>query len=180
MRSLHPVHPRLPGVATLTLCGLAAFALGCGGRGCGGEDPALDTRQALPTATFTLAIVTDLKGYLEPCGCTSRPLGGIDRLAAQVIATRGAGPTLTLLAGDLFFSGQSHGPHVGEAASAPDGPGSFAARARAGQDALSAEAVADVLTGSLRCSAERALANGFEIKHPTLERTLADVLHHAH
>ncbi|MCA9576436.1 MAG: hypothetical protein KC668_13420 [Myxococcales bacterium] len=174
MRSLHPVHPRLPGVATLTLCGLAAFALGCGGRGCGGEDPALDTRQALPTATFTLAIVTDLKGYLEPCGCTSRPLGGIDRLAAQVIATRGAGPTLTLLAGDLFFSGQSHGPHVGEAASAPDGPGSFAARARAGQDALSAEAVADVL---LRLEAGAALPGPHDLENPAALTALAERAH---
>ena len=40
--------------------------------------------------------------------------------------------------------------------------------------------VADVLTGSLRCSAERALASGFQFKHPTLEKTLADVLHHEH
>lgn len=40
--------------------------------------------------------------------------------------------------------------------------------------------VADVLTGSLRCSAERALASGFQFKHPTLEKTLADVLHHKH
>lgn len=40
--------------------------------------------------------------------------------------------------------------------------------------------VADVLTGSLRCSADRALANGFQFKHPELEKTLADVLHHKH
>jgi hypothetical protein len=48
--------------------------------------------------------VTDLKGYLEPCGCTSDPLGGIDRLAAQIQALReGTSPVLLLLAGDLFF-----------------------------------------------------------------------------
>jgi len=57
-----------------------------------------------PTPTLRLAVVTDLKGYLEPCGCTSRPLGGIDRLAAQIRALRdGSAPLVVLLAGDLFF-----------------------------------------------------------------------------
>ena len=37
--------------------------------------------------------------------------------------------------------------------------------------------VADVLTGSLRCSAERAAANGFEFQYPELDATLANVLH---
>lgn len=51
-----------------------------------------------------LAIVTDLKGYLEPCGCTSNPLGGIDRLAAQLATLRRSGPPVVfLLAGDTFF-----------------------------------------------------------------------------
>ena len=51
-----------------------------------------------------LAIVTDLKGYLEPCGCTSNPLGGIDRLAAQLATLRRSGvPVVFLLAGDTFF-----------------------------------------------------------------------------
>ena len=40
--------------------------------------------------------------------------------------------------------------------------------------------VADVLTGSLRCSAERSLANGFQFQHPELEETLSDVMHHKH
>jgi len=54
--------------------------------------------------SFRLAVVTDLKGYLEPCGCTSDPLGGIDRLAAQIKSLReGDAPLLVLLAGDTFF-----------------------------------------------------------------------------
>lgn len=61
---------------------------------------------ALPAATFRLAILTDPKGYLEPCGCTSRPLGGIDRLAAQLAALERQGaPVVALAAGDLFFQG---------------------------------------------------------------------------
>ncbi len=51
-----------------------------------------------------IAVVTDLKGYLEPCGCTSRPLGGIDRMSAQIRALReGSTPLVLVLAGDLFF-----------------------------------------------------------------------------
>ncbi len=55
-------------------------------------------------SVLRLAILTDLKGYLEPCGCTSRPLGGIDRTAAQIRALREEKtPLLVLLAGDSFF-----------------------------------------------------------------------------
>lgn len=54
--------------------------------------------------SFRLAVVTDLEGYLEPCGCTSNPLGGIDRMAAEVQALRRDGvPLLFLVAGDTFF-----------------------------------------------------------------------------
>jgi len=48
--------------------------------------------------------VTDLQGYLEPCGCTSDPLGGIDRLAAQIRVLRDEPvPLVFLAAGDVFF-----------------------------------------------------------------------------
>lgn len=54
--------------------------------------------------SLRLAVVTDLKGYLEPCGCTSDPLGGIDRLAAQIrILREGPTPVVFLIAGDTFF-----------------------------------------------------------------------------
>ncbi len=61
-----------------------------------------------PTAdaepSFRIAAVTDLKGYLEPCGCTSDPLGGIDRLAAQIKTLRRDDvPLILVLAGDAFF-----------------------------------------------------------------------------
>ncbi|GAB4213074.1 MAG: hypothetical protein OHK0013_36570 [Sandaracinaceae bacterium] len=53
-----------------------------------------------------LVVITDLKGYLEPCGCTSRPLGGIDRMAAEVARLRSDGvPTVVVSAGDLLFDG---------------------------------------------------------------------------
>ncbi|MGB5811354.1 MAG: hypothetical protein WBG86_12530, partial [Polyangiales bacterium] len=71
--------------------------------GCTSRKPA-----AAPTdpdaPAVRLAVITDLKGYLEPCGCTSRPLGGIDRMAAKIRALRAGGvPLLVLMGGDLFF-----------------------------------------------------------------------------
>ena len=54
--------------------------------------------------SFRMAVVTDLKGYLEPCGCTSDPLGGIDHMAAEVGALRkDRVPLVFLVAGDAFF-----------------------------------------------------------------------------
>src|SRR5690606_15439440 len=71
------------------------------------------------------------KGYLEPCGCTSRPLGGIDRLAARVKALRSDGvPTAVIAAGDLWFGdGKDHGGVEGAEA----------------QERLQAEALAAIL-----------------------------------
>jgi len=77
-------------LAVLTL----ALSLGCSRGQPAGKD----------TPSFRMAVVTDLKGYLEPCGCTSNPLGGIDRLAAQIRTLReGPAPVVFLIAGDVFF-----------------------------------------------------------------------------
>jgi hypothetical protein len=87
----------------------------------------------MPAPELRLLVLTDLYGYLEPCGCTSRPLGGIDRLAAQLRDLRDDGPpTLFVAAGDLFFDGTSHGAELPEAAT---------------QEIWKAETVADVLSG---------------------------------
>lgn len=60
--------------------------------------------EAAPKPSLRLAVITDLKGYLEPCGCTSRPLGGIDRMAAKIRSLRdGTVPLVVLMGGDLFF-----------------------------------------------------------------------------
>lgn len=78
---------------------LAVLALGVL-TGCSrGKGPAADA-----PPTLRVAVVTDLEGYLEPCGCTSNPLGGIDRLAAQVNQLRRDGaPVLLVMAGDTFY-----------------------------------------------------------------------------
>lgn len=110
--------------------------------GCSGERRAQKTTAALPAVQratlqkpdLRLVVLTDLSGYLEPCGCTSRPLGGIDRMAALVTNQRDDGvPTALLSAGNLWF----HAPEPGLT-------GSFAQRGRA-QEIWKAETLTRVL-----------------------------------
>ncbi len=57
-----------------------------------------------PAADLRLMLLTDPKGYLEPCGCQVRPLGGVDKLATELARARsGKAPVLVLAAGDLTF-----------------------------------------------------------------------------
>jgi hypothetical protein len=60
-----------------------------------------------------LVVLTDLAGTLEPCGCQSRPLGGLDRIVATVRDLQRDAPVIALAAGDLFFGpdeAHAHGP----------------------------------------------------------------------
>jgi 2',3'-cyclic-nucleotide 2'-phosphodiesterase (5'-nucleotidase family) len=57
-----------------------------------------------PKADIRLLVLTDPKGYLEPCGCQQRPLGGLDKLSTLLKQERADGtPTLLLAAGDLTY-----------------------------------------------------------------------------
>jgi hypothetical protein len=48
----------------------------------------------------------DVRGYLEPCGCSEHMLGGLDRAAGQVVlARKELGAALHVNAGDSFFAG---------------------------------------------------------------------------
>lgn len=87
------------------LClGLLFLLAGCGR--CGGDEPRdAGATPPAPPPTFRIALLTDTKGYLEPCGCTSRPLGGLGRLGTTLEGLREGTPTLFLAVGDLFFGG---------------------------------------------------------------------------
>jgi 2',3'-cyclic-nucleotide 2'-phosphodiesterase (5'-nucleotidase family) len=86
--------------------------------GCEGDKrpPAAARPHATAPARPNLRLValTDVSGYLEPCGCQSRPLGGVDK-GAQVLRELSADgvPSVVLTAGDLFFEA----PHGGHGAS---------------------------------------------------------------
>jgi hypothetical protein len=63
-----------------------------------------------PEPTLRLVALTDLSGYLEPCGCQSKLLGGIDRAAAKLNALRAERvPVLFVAAGDLLFGAPPEG-----------------------------------------------------------------------
>lgn len=93
---------------------LSTAALAGVGASCGDNDGQTTTPTApppieRPAPDFRLLVITDLKGYLAPCGCNERPLGGIDRMAAKIGGLTGDGPALVVAAGDLFFGNEEHG-----------------------------------------------------------------------
>ncbi|MEC7520500.1 MAG: multiheme c-type cytochrome [Myxococcota bacterium] len=105
--------------------GVAALVLLTGSGGSCSEEQREPTTPAppplaeaeLPPADVRLLVITDLDGYLEPCGCTSRPLGGIDRMSARVRSLSGEGPPSALVAaGNLYFHGAPHGADAERAA----------------------------------------------------------------
>ena len=77
------------------------FALaGCPGSGNGGgKKPS--PPEGKKVTVFGLA---ELRGQIEPCGCTTDPLGDLARTTAMVQVARNAGPTVVLDAGSLLYS----------------------------------------------------------------------------
>jgi hypothetical protein len=125
---------RVPAFSLLGVVSLVGLLMAAFGASCGDADRAETPRPVVrPAPSVRLLLITDLKGYLEPCGCTSRPLGGIDRMAAKVAALRSDGaPTLVVVAGDTLFSGDRHGVDRADAAT---------------QEIWKAEALASILEG---------------------------------
>lgn len=115
--------PAAPALATppLGAPGAAADAPGLGRAPRFARAPAGERVLVLWTAS--------VQGYVEPCGCTADPLGGVARLAAAVQEARQAwgGRVLFVDGGDLLFE------HAGDAAPA---------------DRCQAEARADLLVDS--------------------------------
>ncbi len=104
---------RLLGALALSIvCAACVGAQGCGERRGATQTAAGASVAEEPTPapdpnekpSLRLIAFTDLSGYLRPCGCQSRPLGGIDKAAAQLATLRADGtPTVLLSAGDLLF-----------------------------------------------------------------------------
>ena len=61
----------------------------------------------------TLAVLTDLSGVIEPCGCTSEPLGGLDHLGGLLTTFTQAGPTGLVVLGNTFFTYDPPPPAMG-------------------------------------------------------------------
>ena len=91
-----------------------------------------------PSPSLRIVALTDVYGYLEPCGCQSRPLGGVDKAATVLkeLSTDGV-PILMLAAGNLFFEPAGTSAH-GQADKAHEDEAKT-------QHLWQAEALADVL-----------------------------------
>lgn len=57
-----------------------------------------------PARVAEIYFSTEVSGYVEPCGCTSKPLGGVQRLATVVANGRSARALVD--AGNLLFPGK--------------------------------------------------------------------------
>jgi hypothetical protein len=62
--------------------------------------------------TFTLFALAELRGQIEPCGCTTDPLGDISRTARMIADARAKGPVIVVDAGSLLYSKSPVPPHL--------------------------------------------------------------------
>ena len=64
-------------------------------------------------STFRLFFMTELRGTIEPCGCTSDPLGDIARTTALIEKQRNGGkPAIVIDGGSTLFSETKPPPHL--------------------------------------------------------------------
>jgi len=85
------------------LVGLALFGVAVMLHPFAGAEAASGT--ATHDAQLGVVITGDVRGYLEPCGCSEHMLGGVDRAAAQVdVAKKELGAAVHIAAGDTLFA----------------------------------------------------------------------------
>lgn len=98
MRRLLPIlYLAAPLLAILAVCG-------CGR---GSQTPEKSAIGAFPPPAARILWVSDPKGQLEPCGCTTRPLGGVDRLIGAIEEARKGAPSLLIVSGRLYSDGST-------------------------------------------------------------------------
>lgn len=89
-----PRFTRAVGCAVLAI----TASLACSGR----------TSKAPPSppagTTVTVFALAELRGQVEPCGCTTEPLGDLARTAQLVAEARARGPVVVLDAGSLLYA----------------------------------------------------------------------------
>src|SRR4051812_21986263 len=76
-----------------------------------------ETARAAPAERRTTIFYTGgIQGTLEPCGCTSDPLGDVARMTGVVRRARKEGPVLVVDAGNLAYPATEVPPQRREAA----------------------------------------------------------------
>ena len=87
---------RLLGVA-LVYAGLIATVACCSTKSKTGPSASADT-------TFTLFALGEMRGQIEPCGCTTDPLGDLARTTQRVAEARLRGPVVVVDSGSLLYT----------------------------------------------------------------------------
>lgn len=125
------------GVRCALFAALIAGACACASR----PGSAAGTGVEPPRPTLRIVAMTDIEGMLEPCGCQSRPLGGLDRAAALLSELRADGvPTVFVVAGDTFSR-----PPAGTAPATPVAPSAASGTATDPTDDWRAETLSKAL-----------------------------------
>lgn len=78
--------------------------------GKGRPTPEISAFEQLPPPSARILWVSDPKGQLEPCGCTSRPLGGVDRLVGAIEEARSSAPSVLIFSGRIYTDGGAIAP----------------------------------------------------------------------
>lgn len=101
---------------TIAFAGLAAIAavattlIACS-PGAGANHGSNNTGVPGGPISFSLFALAELRGQIEPCGCTTDPLGDLSRTVGLVERARAAGPTLVVDAGSSLYSLSPVPPH---------------------------------------------------------------------
>ncbi len=86
----------------LSISTVVAACNGC--KGSGGVTPPVASAEAGGRRpSLRIYVLSTVAGALEPCGCSAKQLGGLDRLASFVEAERARAPSVTVAVGPLFF-----------------------------------------------------------------------------
>lgn len=99
---------------------LALLWMACDPSGAARERKVAVVERAPPQTTLCeplarVVLIPSLEGMLEPCGCTARSQGGVDRLAAAIAPlTRAPRRTFVVTVGDVFAHGKLHDPSDSE------------------------------------------------------------------
>ena len=110
---LSPTLSRIGLLCVLVITAVVGLGAACNGGNRGiivGPDP---HPAAAGAPSLRIYYLVDLDGYLEPCGCQSRPLGGIDRLARLMETERAQAPySLFVATGNLLFRDPQMDPRM--------------------------------------------------------------------
>ncbi|MBT8495940.1 MAG: hypothetical protein KJO07_23045 [Deltaproteobacteria bacterium] len=88
-------------IGLVLLSAVMALSLSCSAKGSGNGK---STEGKPDSPRLTIFFTGELKGTIEPCGCTTDPLGDLARTTRLIESTRKGGPVLHIDAGSLLYT----------------------------------------------------------------------------